>query len=118
MLLIYPLSPWEDYLSFFSACYHFHRLFPARTGNCFQCRHCDGCLKRVFYRETEDTLKVQNKIDRAVVDSHKTMLDGKKKLDDQIEMLTFAGMSVLQISRILRHTRWGHCVLVRQHCCD
>jgi len=57
-------------------------------------------------------------IGRAVVDSHKTMLDGKKKLDDQIEMLTTADMSVLQISRILRHTRWGHCVLVRQHCCD
>jgi tRNA A22 N-methylase len=57
-------------------------------------------------------------IDRAVVDSHRTMLDGKKKLDDQIEMLTIAGMSVPLISRILRHTRWGHCVLVRQHCCD
>ena len=72
----------------------------------------------MFYREKEDTLKVQNKIDPEVVDSHKTMLDGKMKPDDQIGMLTIAGMSVLLISRILRHSRWGHCVLVRQHCCD
>jgi hypothetical protein len=32
------------------------------------------------------------------------MLDNKKKLDNQIEMLTIAGIFVLLILRILRHS--------------
>lgn len=105
MLSIYPSSPWEDSLFFFSACYHYHRLFPARTGNCFQGRRSGNCLKKVLCRVKVNTLKVQNTIGREVVDNHMTMLDDKKKLEVRIGMLTVVDTCVLLISKTLKSTR-------------